>query len=633
MKLRHILNIIIASALSLIFTHCANIGSPSGGIKDEIPPVVMHTKPAAGALDVMPDEISIKFDEIVVLKNLNEFFLVSPPMNEKPVVKAYGKELTVEFEDTLQDNVVYTIYFGDAIVDNNEGNPMLDYSYSFSTGSVLDTMRLQGHVLDAKTLTPEKGIIVGIYSDFEDSLFISNVPMRIAKTDENGYFSVNNVRPGTYIVRAIADMANDYKFNQGGEKIAFSDVRYETTQKTVTLMDSIFEDSIGEDKVVYPIFKEMQPRDTIMYLPDDILLMAFTEEQFFQTLTKKERKFEERLDFQFMSPIKDMPKIRLLDDQERDDWYLTEIGGDSSVCYYWVKDSALVASDTIEVIFDYQKTDTLSQLVWQTDTMVMHFKHVRPSAKQQKKDEKKAERKADKKKDAKVEKVVVVPVGLDISAKSSVNYFDDILITAKQPLARIDAKDFRLYEEINDSTVKQLQFKFYKDEEAARTYRIEYNWNQEMKYQLAVDSAKIYDIYGKTNDSIGYKFSIVPEEDFSAIFLNMSGLKKNAVVQLMDAQGKVEQELSIDNSEQEVGFYYLKPSKYYVSLFYDDNNNGIWDTGKYGEKRQPEEVRFFNKMIETKAYYEMEEDWNVESMPLLEQMPDGFTPKKDDKKK
>ncbi len=629
MNIKWFVNSVLLAAVALFFTHCANVGSPTGGIKDEIPPVVESSKPAAGELGVNTQKVSIKFDEIIVLKNMNDNFLVSPPTKEKPEVKAYGKELTIEFQDTLQSNAVYTIYFGNAIVDNNEGNIMTDYSLSFSTGMVLDTMRLQGRVLDAKGLYPEAGIIVGIYSNFEDSTFISDVPLRIAKTNKEGYFSVNNVKPGTYIVRALADVGSDYRFNEGGEKIAFLDTRFETSQKTVTLMDSIFEDSIGKDKEVLPIFKGMEPRDTIMYLPDDIMLLAFSEERFFQTLKKKERKSAERIDFAFSEPIQDMPTLKLLEDTMSQDWYITELSADSTSLCYWITDTALIALDTVNVIFDYQKTDTLDQLVWKTDTVQMLFKHPKKSAKDKRKEERKNDREKDDKKENAAKKAT--PISLEITANSSVNYFDDIYITCAQPLAKIDASDFRLCEEINDTTKKELKFKFKKDEEKPRTYRIEYIWDQEKKYQLAVDSGKIYDIYGKTNDSIGYNFSIVKEDQFSTIFLNITNLKRNAVVQLLNAQQEVVDEVAI-SSNQEIGFYYLKPAKYYVSLFYDDNNNGKWDTGKYSEKRQAEEVRFFSKVIEAKAYYEMVEDWDLEEIPLYEQRPVELKPLEKKKK-
>lgn len=607
----------MVAAFFLLLHSCANTGRPSGGIKDEIPPVIMMSVPVMNALGYAEPEVSVIFDEIIVLKNLNDHFLVSPPTEKKPIVKAYGKELLVEFEDSLQSNTTYTLYFGDAIVDNNEGNPLSNFSFSFSTGYQLDTMRLQGYVIDAQTLAPEQGIIVGIYANYADSAFTKQVPLRIAKTDAKGYFSVNNVKPGEYLVRALSEMDNDYRFNQPGEKIAFLDDKFLTTQETVILLDSIFLDSIGEDKEHHLVFQEIRERDTIFYYPDTILLKAFTEYHPFQSIKGKKRDQEDRLDFDFASKIMEEPRISLLDEPTRTDWYISEMSVDSLIISYWVKDTALIQLDTIAVILDYQVTDTLEHYVWTTDTLQMRFKRKTKSARQQRREEKE-------------EKPEAKALSLVFSIKGSVNYFDDIIITSPQPLVSINNEGIHLAEVVNDSTLLKLDFKFEKLAEPARSYRIAYTWDQEKKYQLSIDSTTFYDIYGATNDSIGMSFSVVGEDKFSTIFLNVSNLKSNAVVQMINASQEVLLTQTIEQ-DQELGFYYLKPAKYYFSLFYDTNNNGKWDPGSYEDHRQAEEVRYFHKVIETKAYYEMEENWDVEARPLLEQKPLELKVEKKDK--
>jgi len=607
----------MAIVFVLVMNNCANTGTPSGGIKDVIPPVIVESTPEINQLGYSESHISIEFDEFVVLKSLNDHFLVSPPTLQKPEVKTYGKELVIDFEDTLQSNTTYTLYFGDAIVDNNEGNPIKDFAFSFSTGYEIDTMRLQGHVLDAEHLTPVKGIIVGIYSNHEDSAFTNDVPLRIAKTDEMGYFSVNNVKPGAYIVRALSEMDNDFRFNQPGETIAFlNDTLFETSLEHITLLDSIFMDSIGEDEEHIHVFQELRERDTVVYYPDDIVLLSFTEYHPLQAIRGKKREQDNRLDYDFASKIITEPKIRLLDEPSTDDWYVAEYSADSLMISYWVKDTALINSDTIAVILDYQVTDSLEQYVWNTDTLQMRFKHKTKSARQQRKDDKKDE--------------VVKPKALSLtfSARGNVNYFDDITITSPEPLASINTEAIHLFETVNDSTNIPLTFEFKKEEELARTYRIRYEWDQEKSYFLSIDSATFYTIYGATNDSIGMAYSIVGEDKFSTIFLNISNLKSNAVVQLMNASQEVLQSQKIQ-SDEELGFYYLKPNKYYFSLFYDTNNNGKWDPGSYEENLQAEEVHFFSKVVETKAYYEIEENWDLEAVPLLEQRPKGLQEKKE----
>ena len=610
MMIKRIVKYIIPLVMLLALSRCANVGSPTGGIKDEVPPELKSSKPTANALGFKGERVRIFFDEIIVLKNLNDHFLVSPPTEKKPVVRAYGKELSVEFDDTLQSNTTYTLYFGDAVADNNEGNVMKNFSFSFSTGYEMDTMRLQGHVIDAESLDPVAGIVVGIYSNMHDSTFIKNVPLRIAKTNKEGWFSVNNVKPGKYIVRALLEADNDFKFSQPTERIAFCDSIFTTSQKTVTLMDSIFRDSIGEDKEIIPIFVELQPRDTIMYYPDSILLRAFKEDRVFQALETKERKPDNFMILAFASPIEEMPKISLFDDPGRDDWFITEIAEDSLSVNYWITDTALVSKDTLMVLMDYQVSDTLEQLVWKRDTVNMRFKHKQKSARQMRRE---------KKEDEKSETPKVKPLKLVTTASSAVPYFDDLYIQAEAPILSYQLSGIKLYEEVNDSTFKPLKYVW--NEDPNRVYRMSYKWDQDSKYRLTIDSATYTSVYGLVNDSVTYDFAINGEDKYSTIILNVFNLKGNAIVQLLDKSQAVLDSYPVDAQGGEVFFEYLSPNDYFIRLFYDANGDGFWTTGDYELKQQPEEMRFFNKKISAKAYYEMEEDWDVEALPLLEQKP------------
>lgn len=618
--MKNILNIIVFLVITLVVHSCASPGSPTGGLKDETPPVMVESTPAEHALGYDKQDLKIEFDEIVVLKDLTTHFLVSPPTEQKPQVKAYGNDLIIEFEDTLQSNTTYTLYFGDAVVDNNEGNPISDFTFSFSTGYELDTMRLQGYVLDAQTLDPVSETLVGIYSNFSDTAFVSSVPLRIAKTDEKGWFSVQNVKPGKYMVRSLNDMDNNFRFNQPGEMIAFNTEVYETSFEHMTLLDSVFTDSLTEEKEHILVFKELRERDTVVYYPDNILLMAFIEDHPLQLLQEKKREDEKRLDFIFASKVTEDPILRLLDDSINDSWCMPEYSEDSLTVSYWVKDSSMFMLDTITVLFEYVKTDTLEQYFWQRDTLDMRFKRKQKSERQQRKEEKQEEKKEEKKK--------VEPLSLEQTPSGNVPYFSDITFTSPHPIASIDQSAIKLFEVINDSTFKALKYDFIQDESLARSYHLEYKWNEDKEYQLTIDSASIYDIYGLTNDSIAQRISILGEDKYSTIIINIDNMRDDAMVQLLSASQEVQETQFVSVEEGEAVFFYLKPNKYYVSLFYDTNKNGKWDTGDYSEGIQAEELYFFHKVIEAKAYYEMEEDWDLDEVSILDQKPKELTKKK-----
>ena len=155
---------------------CANIGSPEGGPRDYNPPRVVRTSPEAGALNFQGKKVEITFDEIVNIKDQQKKVVVSPTPKEQPLIRALGKKVTVEFRDTLEPATTYVIDFSNAIEDNNEGNPLDGYAFSFSTGSELDSLRVSGMVLRASDLEPMQHVLVGLHSNLAASAFTRSSP-------------------------------------------------------------------------------------------------------------------------------------------------------------------------------------------------------------------------------------------------------------------------------------------------------------------------------------------------------------------------------------------------------------------------------------------------------------------------
>lgn len=136
--------------------------------------------------------------------------MVSPPQLETPEIVASGKRIKIELLDSLKPNTTYTIDFSDAITDNNEDNPLGNYTYSFSTGDAIDTLEVSGKVLQAKDLEPVKGILVGLYNDLSDTAFTTKPMLRVSRTDGSGRFVIKGVAPGTYRVYALQDADGNY---------------------------------------------------------------------------------------------------------------------------------------------------------------------------------------------------------------------------------------------------------------------------------------------------------------------------------------------------------------------------------------------------------------------------------------
>ncbi|MCR4584069.1 MAG: Ig-like domain-containing protein, partial [Prevotella sp.] len=195
----------------LLFVSCAKMGQPDGGWFDDDPPVVIACSPADKATGIREKKISIYFDEYIKLEDATSKVIVSPPQQETPEIKAAGKKIVIELKDTLMDNTTYTVDFSDAISDNNEGNPMGNYTYSFSTGERIDTFEVSGYVLDASNLEPIKGIMVGLYADLADSAFTTKPMLRVSRTDSRGYFVVKGIAPGTYRAYALQEADGNFR--------------------------------------------------------------------------------------------------------------------------------------------------------------------------------------------------------------------------------------------------------------------------------------------------------------------------------------------------------------------------------------------------------------------------------------
>ena len=184
--------------ISVVLLGCAAVGTPDGGPYDDTPPKVVGSSPKLEETNVKNKTVRIDFDEYIKLENASEKVIISPPQKEQPEIQVNGKDIQIKLIDSLQPNTTYTIDFSDGIVDNNEGNPLGDFCFSFSTGSQLDTMEVSGYVLNAADLEPIKGIQVGLYSNLADSAFTTQQFLRVSRTDGSGHFVIRGIKPGKY---------------------------------------------------------------------------------------------------------------------------------------------------------------------------------------------------------------------------------------------------------------------------------------------------------------------------------------------------------------------------------------------------------------------------------------------------
>lgn len=599
------------AAVALVYS-CASVGRPDGGPLDETPPRFLVSTPAPGALNYTKKRVVIEFDEFIKLEKPGEKVVISPPQAKQPEIKAVGKKITVNLLDTMKTSTTYTIDFGDAIVDNNEGNPLGDFTLTFSTGGVIDTMQVSGTVLDASNLEPVKGILVGLHANLADSAFTKLPLERVGRTDSRGRYRIQGVAPGKYRIFALMDADQNFMFNQKSEVLAFNDSLViprmeERMRQDTAWIDTLTIDSISERQYTH-------------YLPDDVILRTFKEATTNQYLVKSERLVPNKFTFYFSAPSDTLPTLEGLN-FDHHDAFVIEPSLRNDTINYWVRDSLLYKQDTLSLSLNYLYTDTLNMLVPRTDTLNLVAKKVA---------DKKEEKKKKKKKDDEEEKPVTKFLNITSRIPSSMDVYDYISLTAEEPIDSCNVEAFHLRQKV-DTLWNDLPFEFEQDSLFKRKFSVYYDWEPGGEYEFSVDSLAFKGIYGLHSNKIKQNFKVKKEEDYGKITYTITGADSIAFVELLDPQDKVLRRRRVENGQ--VVFYFLNPGKYCARLINDTNGNGVWDTGSYEENRQPETVYYYSIIIDVKANWDYNQDWNVTALPLDKQKPEELKKQKPDEKK
>ncbi len=609
--------------IALAMAGCARMGQPDGGWYDDDPPKVIGCTPADQATNVTAKKITILFDEYIKLTDATNKVTVSPPQLEVPDIKATGKKIVVELQDSLIANTTYTIDFSDAISDNNENNPMGSYTYSFSTGERIDTFEVSGYVLDASNLEPIKGISVGLYSDLADSAFQTKPMLRISRTDGSGHFVIKGVAPGTYRAYALQDADGDFRFSQKSEMIGFNNQTFEPGSKPDVRTDTIWRDSLHIDGLIQVPYTH--------FLPDDITLLAFTHVQTDRFLIKTERAEPNKFSMFFTYGHPDLPVIKGLN-FDSNEAFLVETNEKQDTIHYWLRDTTLINQDTLRMQITYQMSDSTGMLVSQTDTIealakTPYEKRLKAKAKEWEQWKKDIEKK--KKRGIDVDTIWhEKPLEVKFDVPSSMDPDKRVHVEMPTPLLRCDTAAIHLYSMI-DSVWYESSCSMVPIPNQMRQYELLADWRPGIEYSLEVDSAAFEDIYGKVSKAYKQGIKVKTEDEYGTLKLNISGVEDSAmVVQLLNGTDKVVKQTRVKNHAAE--FRFVKPEKYYVSAFIDENGNGIWDTGSYAENRQAEAVYYYPREIECKAKWDVSQSWNVTATPIYKQKPAKITKQKPD---
>jgi len=582
-----LLLVIIVLGYLTFFTSCANIGMPSGGLKDTIPPVVVRSIPEFNQVNFNDQKIKITFNEFIIVEGLNDKFVVSPPVLKKPIFRTKGKSLIIDLNEKLKSNTTYSLDFKDGISDNNERNPLRNFRMAFSTGPQLDSLRVVGFIKDAFTLEPIANALVLLYKGRSDTLVYKTRPDFVGKTDKKGFFAITNLPADTFQIYGLSDADNNMKFTPGADSISFIDQLVIPSAQFLPKRDTVI---TGMDTML--VFGKTK------FSPDPIYLLRFGEDFFDLRLDKYVHHSRKVVDISFSQSVADTFNIEPLNFKAKPGWKYTEMSAKSDSVRIWLTDSMVYNKDTLVFKVTYLQQDSLKEYYAKNDTIRLYFTDVTKSAKNKRKERRKIEKEE-------------TSVSLKTNSIAGFDVYRKLSIESPEPIAFFDSTKVSLFGKV-DSLYKRLSYKLTPDSLNKRRYLLEYPWKYGTDYKLKIDSEAVQTIYNTCSKNLLSEFKTQEEEYYGKIILNLKNITVPTIVELLssDKDEKVIQKITT-RKDGIITFNYLEPQKYLIKAIFDKNNNGKWDTGNLKKKIQPEEVMYYLEVVKVRGNWEAKKEWSL----------------------
>lgn len=608
-QLRRLADTVAAVLLLAAINSCASIGTPSGGPRDYTPPVYKGSTPKQNQTNVKSGKIEIEFDEILQLDNPSENVVISPPQKEMPKISSIGRKISIELLDSLIPNTTYAIDFGDAIKDNNEGNILSGFSLAFSTGDKTDSLQIAGTVLNAADLEPITGMTIGIHSDTTDTALSTKPFERISRSDAFGKFTIRNLTPGKYRIYGLKDADRSYTYNNASEDIAFSKEIIVPTAEGSIVTDTLKITEVKDGKETTR--DSVVTRNTTVFRPDSILLLAFNQGKEALYLSKTDRQERRRFTIIFSTATDSLPELEPLNfTPSVPDWYILERTVRNDTLNYWIKDSAIYNMDTLAFAARYKASDTLMNITDHRDTLeFLARKETRPAGDN-------AAGRRRRRNNADTVTVKHMEISPRVNAATEVYAMPRFVFD--QPVRRIDTSAVHL-EIKEDSTWTEVKgFRFHADSLSPRTYILENPWKFAGEYKFTIDSLGAEGIYGEYTKGLSQKIKIRKSEEYSNLYIETKGVESGAFIELLNKSDKPVRYATVRNGGAE--FVFVQPGTYYARLVIDSDGNRKFTSGEY-PVRQPEKVYYYNNPIELKPNWDVEQTWDVYAIPVERQKP------------
>ena len=569
----------MTAVIMLFALSCAKISSPTGGPRDTDPPVILKSQPENGTVMFSGKSFTVTFDEYVVLDKISEKFMVSPPLAEKPEIKLRGKSLQVTWDDDPADSTTYTFYFQDAIRDNNEGNPIPNYQYVFSTGPVLDSLSLTGNVFNALDLETVPDVTVIMYSNLSDTAPRKELPAYISRPDPSGGFLISNIRPGRYRLYALSDMNGNTRYDLDDEVFAFCD----------SVLDINPDDyySLVPDTVKYRPATATETTKPDNFLFGLIRLYAFRKASQKQYLTYTERKSAWSVGFGLALPSDSGQVSVSMADASPESWFM-ETNAARDTFRIWITSPEVYDRDVLETLMTYPFTDSTGMIISRTDTVILRYQKPTPP--------RGGERKAP-----------ALAITTNITGKNRPGTVPSF--ASATPLADPDTTKITLFQRV-DSLTRSISYVFERDSLNSQRLLMKAPLAPGESYTLICNAGAFSDIYGNISDSTAYRIPVSTSEDYGSIKATITGYEGDVIIQLLSGKENVARESRI-TSPGDVTFDLLDKGRYRLKVIYDLDSNGKWTTGDFDLGRNPEPVSYYPTELEVKINWGLEQDWDI----------------------
>jgi hypothetical protein len=500
---------ILMVIIGLTIYSCASTGELIGGDKDVLPPKVDSILSTPNFQTFFKkQDITFYFDEYIEVKDAYKQILISPPLQNLPKVKGRGKKVLFTFHENeiLREDVTYTINFGESIVDFREGNKLKNFSFVFSTGAVLDSLSVNGSVLDSETSLPLENVQILLYDVFYDSVVIKEKPYYAVKTDKNGKFICNNIKSDTFKFLALVDNNVNLKYDLETEKIGFLDSLVfinDSTQKTPLLF--YISTPKPKSKILAKNLKNYGVAEfTYNVSPDSVVVNTDNED------------------------------IEIFKD----------VVGDSLFIYYTTN------LDSFKIFLD---KDTVKVKVPEKEQITKLKKF-----------------------------------NFSKATRSVILSGDSIVAECNFPVKNLEKKGVYIKDTIGILDDVKLSLS-----ENRKKIFASAKWRIDMPYTFVIDSGFVTDIFDRRSDSFDFSFQVLAYNKTSGLNANFENFDSTRQYKInVIRSNQVFDQFTFNNSSTFVKKYKsLIPESYTIEIIEDLNLNGIWDSGNYWNKTQPEKKK------------------------------------------